>query len=384
MRERGSGGRGRAGTVGAALVRWVLCLVLVLGVALTTAPPAAAQRVEFRDVAGREVSLEGPARRILIDDGRYLIALALIHPDPVSVLVAWPHDVNRIGEGTYARYRAKYPALPTLARVASSAGDFSLEQALAARPDVAIFSLGQGPSTEQTRQLERAGIRVVFIDFFSRPFENLEPSLEILGRIIGRTAEAEEFVTFRRARMKVISDRLASNRPASPTVFLEAHAGISEECCNSPGRGNIGEYISFVGGSNIGADVLPGAAGRLSLEYVLSRDPDVYIATGGPHLERVGGLVVGGEYTPARARASLESMAARRGIARLSAVSGGRVHGLSHQLLNSPLDILAIEALAKWIHPGLFADVDPEATMTEINRRFLAVPLEGAHWVDLR
>ncbi len=68
----------------------------------------------------------------------------------------------------------------------------------------------------------------------------------------------------------------------------------------------------------------------------------------------------------------------------LSAVKRGDVHGLSHQLLNSPLDLLAVEALAKWIHPELFGSLDPATTMAEINKRFLAVPMEGTNWIDLR
>src|SRR5690606_38653664 len=113
-----------------------------------------------------------------------------------------------------------------------------------------IFSLGQGPSSEQVRQLERAGIQVVFIDFFSRPFRNLEPSLEVLGKVVGRTAETGAFLELRRSRMALIADRLKANAPESPAVFLEAHAGLSE-CCNSPGRGNIGDYIEFLGARNI-------------------------------------------------------------------------------------------------------------------------------------
>ena len=53
-------------------------------------------------------------------------------------------------------------------------------------------------------------------------------------------------------------------------------------------------------------------------------------------------------------------------------------------MLNSPLDILAVEVLARWIRPELFGDVDPAATLAEINNRFLSVPLEGTQWVDMR
>lgn len=243
-----------------------------------------AQRVTIRDVSGRTVTLDQPARRILIDDGRFLAAMALIHPDPVSLLAGWPRDVHRLGERTYQSYVAKFPRLPSVPQVSSSAGEFSLEMALAARPDVAVVSLGQGPNAAQVQQLERAGVKVVFIDFFTQPFENLEPSLQILGALTGRTAQARAFLDFRRSHMNLIAERVRTRSGARPTVFLETHAGISADCCNSAGKGNVGDYIDFVGGHNIAADVLPGVTGRLNLEYVIASNPAVYIATGGPHL----------------------------------------------------------------------------------------------------
>jgi iron complex transport system substrate-binding protein len=345
---------------------------------------AQAQAIQVTDIRGRQVTLPKAADRLLIDDGRYLVALSLIHPNPVSVLAAWPHDVNRIGPEVYERFRAKFPAIDRVPQVASSAETFSLEQALAIKPAVAVFSLGRGPSDDQLRQFDALGIPVVFIDFFTKPFENQERSLLILGKLLGREPQAQAFVDFRRAHLRVIADRLKTRAADAPTVFLEAHAGISPDCCNSPGKGNVGDYVTFVGGHNIGADVLPGASGRLNLEYVLSRDPDVYIATGGPHLERTGGFVVGPGYSIDRSRQSLAKMAARAGISQLRAVRTGRTYGLSHQLLNSPLDLLAVEVLATWIHPDLFRDLHPEATLAEINVKFLAVPLEGPLWIALR
>jgi len=361
----------------------MMAVLIVVASSAAAQAPAPSRRATITDIRDRKVEVPVPARRVLIDDGRYLLALSLIHPDPVSLLAAWPRDINRIGERVFERYRERFPRIDRVATVASSAAAFSLEGALAIKPDVAVFTLNQGPSDDQLRQFAAAGIPVVFIDFFTHPLQNVDQSLRILGQLAGRTERAEAFIALRRNRLDRITARLAARRPATSTVFLEAHAGISPECCNSPGQGNIGDYITLVGGHNIGADVLPGATGRLSPEYVVSRNPAVYVATGGPHLEKPGGLVVGEGYSTERARAALSKMAARSGISLLPAVRSGRVHGLSHQLLNSPLDILAVEALATWIHPGLFGDIDPSATATEINR-FLAVPLEGTHWVDLK
>lgn len=364
--------------------------LLMLSILLIPWAGARADPITVTDIRGRTVTLPHPARRVAIDDSRFLIAMALIDPDPVARLAAWPKDTARIGPRIYDQYRHRFPALDTVPLVSSSQDPFQLEPLIAAAPDVALFTAGHlgggasGPTDEQVAQLQAAGIAVVFLDFAIHPFEDLSRSMRILGRLLGREAAADAFADFRDAHLRTIAERLKSaTGEGAPSVLFEAHAGMTDGCCLSPGRAGIGEYIRFAGGRNIGADVLPGAAGRLNLEYVIERNPDVYIATGGPHLEKVGGLVLGPGYDAATARAALARMAARPGLAQVQAVRDGRVYGVAHQLFNSPLDLIAIEALARWLHPALFADLDPEKTLETFNQRFLPVPLEGTQWVAL-
>ena len=339
----------------------------------------------LKDLRGRPVRPLGDGGKLSIDDGRYLIALSLIHPDPVSLLAAWSGDINRIGPEMYAGFVEKFPTLASVPKIAQSGQAFNAEAVLAARPSTAVVSLDSGPSDEQAAQLEGAGISVAFIDFFAHPFENQARSLALLGGLIGRADQAEAFNAFKKTRLDHISQRVAAiPQDQRPTVFLEPHAMINPDCCASPGKGNIGDYIAFVGGRNIGADVLDQPTGKLNLEYVIQRDPDVYIVTGGPHLAKAGGFVVGPGFTPEQSQAGLRRVAGRRGISTLKAVREGRTRGLSHQLINSPIDVVAVEVLAKWIHPELFGDLNPRATLDENNARFLAVPYRGDYWADLK
>jgi iron complex transport system substrate-binding protein len=45
------------------------------------------------------------------------------------------------------------------------------------------------------------------------------------------------------------------------------------------------------------------------------------------------------------------------------------------------MNVVAVEAMARWIHPEFFSDIDPDETIKQINRRFSAVPLTGAMWI---
>ena len=357
-----------------------IAALLALGASLLAAAPAAAE-VSARDVTGRMVRLEAPAHRILIDDGRYFLDLAMLADDPVSLVAAWPHDTNRLGEEIYARFKARFPAIETLKTTASSARTLSVEQVLAAEPDLAVFSLMSKPSEREIELIEAAGIPVAIADNVADPLENVDRTLLMLGALTGNEARAEAAVAFRKEHYARITERLASHPDLTrPKVFLEAHASTASDCCNSPGTGSIGAMIDFAGGHNIGADVLDRAFGKISLEYVIEAKPEIYIATGGAYMEKRAGVLVGPDYDPERTAETLGSVLARTGFSELPAVKTGNVHALSHQLFSSPLDVITIELLAKWIHPDLFSDIDVAKTRDEMNARLLSVPLEGVYW----
>lgn len=367
-------------------------LVLTLAAPLTLGCGAERPSSQFteapitvQDISGREVRLDRPAQRVLLGEGRQLLALSLIHPDPTELLVGWLGDLKRLDPATYELYRERSPAIDEIPQVgATSEETFSIEKALAVEPDIAILSGGHGPSeasSETVRLLEAAGIPVVFIDFRNEPLTNTIPSIRILGQVLGMEERAEEFIAFYEARMQEIADRLSGQVIERPKVYMEMHAGGDRPCCGSPGKGNLGDYIEFAGGENIGASVLPGPLGTLNLEYIIAEDPVVYIGTGGSTNEV--GIRIGTGVEEEIARETLAQVVERPGIRGLTAVERGRAHALWHNFYNSPVNILAVEVLAKWIHPELFEDLDPEATLEELNERFLAVPLRGSYWTTL-
>ncbi len=354
------------------------------GIAPDTSVTSAALVVT--DVSGREVVLAGPARRVLLGESRLLLALSIVHPHPVDVIAGWQGDLARLDPVTYERYRAAYPRLDSIPVVGLIGEEsFSIEKALATEPDVAILSGGHGPSEASVtliRQLEAAGIPVVIIDFNTHPLQHTLPSIRLLGAVLGQEERANAYAAFYEERMNRIKERLDHTPGERPSVLMHMHAG-AWECCRSPGSGNLGELITFAGGRNIAADVIPGALGLLNPEYILSQNPEVYIGTGMPGRSHQGGLELGTGVSPETARTSLQNVIRQPELAELSAVFNGRVYGLWHNFYTLPVNVLAAEAMARWFHPDLFADVDPAATLKEINERFLRVPLEGTFWIGL-
>lgn len=363
-------------------------LVALVAMCLITLNTAWAE-ILLKDAAGRNVQLAAPAKRIVTNESLLLLSLALIDPEPVAKLAGWAAP-QRFDKGMYQDFKQYFPqidAIPVVGGVmpANSSG----EAILSVQPDLFVISLWQPGWENIAERIEAAGVPVLFLDGPENaargPAEATAFSIELLGKAIGREAQAQDFASFVKARYAFVAERLKdiSIKPESlPKVLIDAHA--VDICCASPGADNrITQYLTLAGGRNIGSDVIAGYDGQLSPEYVLSVDPDVYIATGGPHLAAQGGLVVGGETNEQAARDSLRTVVGRSIRGELTAVHEGRAFAVSHQFSNSALNVLVFECFAKWTHPALFEDLNPLDTLDEINRRFMAVPITGTFWVSL-
>lgn len=357
-------------------------LLSVLALTLCWVALPARAEIQVTDILDRTVTIPEPARRIVLGEGRHMAVLGLLHDDPVALVTGWRLD-KALDEPTWAAYRAKFPQIDAIRPVGSGNRDISVESIVALSPDLVVLSLMDrgDPGMERARdQIEAAGIPVVYVDFFSHPQENSIPSLRILGALTGAGDRAEEFATFYETRLQRIRDRLADPAIKRPRVFFHVHAA-AQNCCSTVGTGVFRDFVATAGGDNIGSDVVEGVLGNVSLEYLISADPDIYIATGGTHLAARGGLVLGSGVTEQVARDSFDALISAPGFNRLRAISDGRAAGVWHLFNDSPVHIALIEYLARAFHPDLFADLDPDATLAEIEARFSPVQVPGTWWV---
>lgn len=341
------------------------------------------------DIAGREVTLPEKTDRILLGEGRLFYAVSLLEGQkPVDRIVGWQGDFRKLDTQTYAEYRKKFPKIDNIPLIGHTTADsISPEKVLTLNPDVAIFGLsGHGPdrSSELVSQLESAGVPVVFIDFRANPLKNTVPSMRVLGKVLHREKEAENYISFYQQNLKRVTD-ITSKIPAAdkPSVFIELRAASMPECCGTAGKGNMGDFIDLAGGNNIARDLLPGPLGTVNLEKVIASQPKIYIASGGKAPGAAGpGIKLGAQVSQQEAQSSLATVLKRTGINQLDAVKEGRSYAIWHNFYNSPYNILAIQAFAKWFYPEQFADLDVAATEKQLYQQFLAVPPTGTYWTE--
>lgn len=351
----------------------------------------AAETVTITDVAGREVSVKVPAEKLILGEGRLIYGLATLDTDaPFKRVVGWRDDLKKADPQTYDIYAAKYPSindLPTFGGIKD--GTFDIEQAIALKPDVIVMNLEAKGATEDAaldEKLAAVGIPLVYIDFRERPIENTDTSMRILGTITGKQDRAEEFIKFRNDKIAVVTDRLAKANPTRPDVFIERAAGFSDECCMSFGNENFGKMVELAGGKNIAADIIPGTFGTINPEQVVASNPDQFVGTGGDweaYAPGMGWVPVGPGADMKEAKRKLIGLTERPAFRDIKATKNNNIHIVWHQFYNSPYQFVVIEQMAKWFHPDLFADIDPEASFRELHDRFLPIDYQPGYFISI-
>lgn len=252
----------------------LLASALVAGCADTPDPPAvAAGPNEFTDAEGRLHSFDTPARRI------------------VSLVPSATETLRAIGAEAALAGRTDYDRQPWVADIPSVGGGLepNIEVILSLQPDLVIrFGGEQDPETP--RRLDDLGIRHVAV----RPtsLENIHVTTDIVGRVAGRTAQADSLSDAIRAGL----DSLARSAAALPTLRFAYILGGTPPWVAGPAT-YIEEVLTLLGGINVFADLeAPYAA--VSPEALRSRQIDVVLVgergqydeslTPGARIEEIG------------------------------------------------------------------------------------------------
>jgi len=374
------------------MIRKLATAALLTGVLISSAA-LAGEKVTVTDITGRNVEVEVPVEKVILGEGRQIyFTAALDGDDPFQRVVGWRDDFEKADNDGYHQYLEKYPGmadLPTFGGMKN--GTFDIEQAVALKPDVIILNLDAKTATEDggyIEKLNKVGIPVVYVDFREKPMENTEPSMRLIGKLYGKEDKAEEFIGFRAREIAKVTDRLkAETDLARPVVFIERAGGYSDDCCMSFGNENFGKMVEMAGGINMASDIIPGTFGTVNPEQIIASDPAHVLVTGANwELYVPGGnwVGVGSGADPEVSAEKLANLMKRPGFTGIKAVSDSNVHAIWHQFYNSPYQFVAVQQIAKWLHPDLFQDLDPDATFKELHDRFLPVEYRPGYFVSLK
>ncbi|MGC5704449.1 ABC transporter substrate-binding protein [Pseudomonas sp. NFXW11] len=376
----------------------LLFAVLLSAVALSLMPrsllaePAQTAPGSVTDLLGRQVQVRLPVQRVILGEGRQLYLLAALDTEnPIRRIVGWRKDLIQSDPDTYGAYLRRFPEIAKIPTFGGfEDGTFDIEQAIAQKPDVIILNIEAQHATEDARYIEKLdalGIPVVYVDFRNNPMRNTEPSMRLFGQLFGQPQRAEAFIDFRQQQIRRVTEVIAAHKPPRPKVFIERIGGYTDDCCLSFGNENFGLFVDLAGGDNIARGIIPSTFGQLNAEQVIVANPaQVVVTTANWQAFAPGGhwVGVGPGADLAEARRKLAWYPGRPAYAGIQAQQHQAFHAIWHQFYNSPYQFVAIQQLAKWFHPKLFEELDPEATFRELHQRFLPVPYEPGYFVSLQ
>lgn len=358
--------------------RWLILLLLFAS--------SVTQAKTVTDILQRKVVVPDNPQRIVLGEGRLLYTLALVEKgNPLRRVAGWPGDLPHFDRQTWARYSAAFPAIKTISPIGgTNPGQLSVEKIIALRPDLVILPLyAKKPAAQDNllAQLSAAAIPVIYVDTRVDLLKNTVPSLRILGEALGDEQKAERFIAFYQQHMNLIRDRLRQADPVRPQVMLQLHIGRREACCTTASHGNLADLLTWAGGGNIAAGKFSSVFGQLSPEAVLAARPDFFLATGLGNSGQPHQLQLGPQVTAQAARQSFtQALRGQTLLSPLPAIRQGRTLAIWHNFYLSPWHLLAVEEMAKTLHPQLFHDVDPAKTLREMNSEFLPLPETGTYW----
>ncbi|MBQ6551154.1 MAG: ABC transporter substrate-binding protein [Lachnospiraceae bacterium] len=235
------------------LVSLTGCLSVTVTPVDTAAEAEEDTSIHLTDMMGHEVTLEKPAERIV----------ALSAADCEIVYALGAGDLL-VGRGEYCDYPAEVYDVPSV----ESGGNTNIEQILALDPDVLVMS-SMAQTEDQVKQLEDAGVAVVVSN--AADIEGTYTSIEILGKLLGKDAEAETIISDMKAAFKEIEE----NKLDGETIYFEVSP--LEWGLWTAGKGTFMNEIAEMMGLKNCFDDVDGWA-QISEEQVLERNPD-YIMT---------------------------------------------------------------------------------------------------------
>lgn len=368
---------------------FLISLVMLLSPALSTASP-----LTVVDMAGRKVTLNVPVSRVILGDSRMLLAMNIIHPDaPLSDIVAWDDSLIRRAPDMARHYQQRYPQLSKITVFDNPyRSGFSVERALLLRPDLIIFDTGLLPRLRDSGTLsllEKSGIAVIFIDFRHQPLTNTLASIRLLGQVFAQPQNAQRFITRYQQLLERVQRRIAQIPQTQwPGVIFENHAGMTGDmCCAVFGRNSFGQFVTAAGGRNLVENTVPEQGADINVEQLITDNPDYYLLSGADWSQRGSkslAVPLGYEASRETALPKLQHLMTRTGFSVLKAVQDKKVMAIYHQFYDSPFNVIALEAMAKFFHPQHFTDVDPHNDLVAFYREFTGVDYSGLFFLTLQ
>lgn len=335
--------------------------------------------VKYTDMVGREVELTTDIKKIVAVrymDIYYLSAILGDELDDKLISLGMSLEKNDI-DG-YKKFSEVFN-LSNLSNIGSIYDDaISLESVIDLNPDIIIVDK-QFYEKSCIKKMIEAGLPVVVTDFNTDPIYGAQENVKMIGKMLGKEERVNEMVTYINEKTDGVMERvkkLQDSNVKKPKLYFECGNVSPSEFGGTRGdKSNGWGYIwDKLGADNIGVN---NGSNPMNPEQILTADPDV-VVIGGANWNPDGNIMRFGFYvTPKQVNDHLELYTQRAGWSDLDAIKNGRLYGLHFNYTVHPYNYAGLEAMAKFLYPEEFSDLNPEGDMKEFFDKYMPVEYSG-------
>lgn len=296
-----------------------IALMAIAILTLAGCQASAPQQSTVTDDLGRSVQITGIPQRIIS-----------LSPNTTEMVYALGLEDRLVGVTTYCNYPEAAQDKPRV----SEYSKVDMEKVVSAKPDLVLASTIHKNDTIPA--FEKLGIAVLTLE--PETVDGTMDDIELLGRICGKTGEAETLVAGLRDRISSITDKTdqltltGSQKPRS--FFLTWH----DPLWTAGSATVIDELITKAGGINIAADL--NGHSQIDLESVIERDPQIIFV-----LSSMGDQDTSYNYIRQEARFGATEALKNNQVYKVDSDIFGRT---------TPRLVDGLETMAKLIHPEMF------------------------------
>jgi iron complex transport system substrate-binding protein len=311
----------------------------------------AEERLTFLDATGEAETIRKPIVRIVTGWTDSTETLRALHAaDKIVGIDPWTQKQQKF-----------YPDIGKLPAV-SHPFTPDYEAVMSLHPDAVMPWVGRTYSSKDKNELKKnlPDIAVICLAFGFTSGEVFKENVMKLGYIIDKRDEAHSFIDFYDNIINGIWERTKDlTDEEKPRAYVESYRKGS-----AYGAYRYIDLLDIAGGENIASDI---SGSEVDPEWVITQNPDFIII-------RLGGY---GDYSGYEHDNSSEMIAVRdemlnrSELANANALKSGRVYVIdAGHLTGGPGHFLSAIYFAKWLHPDLFTDLDPQAIHQEYLTRF--------------
>ena len=335
--------------------------------------------VVYTDMLGREVRLKKNIGRIISIRYMEMYLMAALLGDELDervISVGMSYKDNDI-DG-YKKFSEAYD-LDKMAVIGSIYDDaISLEKIMVLKPDIIIADKAFSEYSCMNKMIE-AGLPVVYTDINTDPFHGEQDAMRMLGKMFGVEKKANEMADYMTKKTDAVLARIQKlddeGKPV-PKLYFECGNVPPSEFGGTRGQTNEGwGYLWLkLRADNIGVG---NGMNPMNPEQILVSNPDV-IVIGGANWNPNGDIMrLGFFVTQESVSAHLAEYTKRPGWQNIAAVKNGRVYAVHFNYTVHPYNFAGVEAMAKFLYPEEFSDLEPEKDMADFFARYMPVSYSG-------